>query len=193
MPPLSARNLLTSLLLISSLGGCVTVIDATTDEPLQIDAGKRSFGEYMDDRRLGTVIAVNIKKADPRLDDAHVNVHSYNAVILLTGEVADKELRDLAGATARKVNKVRQVYNELSIGPQTTFLSRTNDNWIQSRIKSKLLFNSDIDSSRVKIIVEDNVVYLMGMLTKVQTEKITEIVRKTRGVTKVIRAIEYLD
>jgi len=172
---------------------CVSVIDATTDGPIQIDPGKRSFGEYFDDKQLRTVILVNIKKADPQLDVAHINVYSYNSVILLTGEVPSKELRELAGTTARKVNKVRQVYNELTIGPKTSFLSRTNDNWIQTRIKSKLLFNSDIDSSRVKVITEDNTVYLMGLLSKVQAEKITEVVRTTRGVKKVIRAIEYID
>jgi len=187
------RNITGMLLSILVLCGCVSVIDATTDDPIQIDPGKRSFGEYMDDRQLKTIIAVNIKKADPRLGSAHINVHSYNAVVLLTGEVPDKQLRQLAGNTARKVNKVRQVYNELAIAPQTSFLSRAKDNWIQSHIKGKLLFNADIDSSKVKIIAEDNVIYLMGLLTKVQAEKITEIVRKTRGVAKVVRAIEYIE
>lgn len=176
-----------------SIGGCVPLMDATTDKPLQIDPGKRSFGERVDDRQLQTIIAVNIKKADPRLDTAHIRVYSYNAVILLTGEVPSNELRELAGNTARKVNRVRQVYNELAVGEASGFLSRTYDNWIHTKIKSKLMFNGDIDSSRVEIIVEDNVVFLMGMLTRDQAEKITEVVRKTRGVTKVVRAIEYID
>ncbi len=173
--------------------GCVSILDATREEPIQIDPGKRSFGGYMDDKQLKTVISVNIKKSDPKLKEAHINVHTYNAVVLLTGEVETAELRRLAADTARKVNKVRQVYNELTVGPKTTFLSRTNDNWIHSRIKSKLVFNTDIDSDRVEIIVEDNVVYLMGKLTKVQAEKITEVVRTSRGVDKVVRAIEYIE
>ncbi len=181
------------LLLLATLGGCTSLIDATTDEPLQLDPGKRSFGEYIDDSQLETVISVNIDKAHPQLDKARIHVHTYNAVVLLTGQVATKELHALAGNTARKVNKVRQVYNELTVDPTVTFGTRTNDNWIHSRIKSKLLFNGDIDSSRVEIIVENKVVYLMGKLTKIQAEKITEIVRKTRGVAKVVRAIEYID
>lgn len=175
------------------LSGCVAVIDATTTGPIQIDPSKRSLGEYVDDKRLKTIVAVNLKKADPQLDNAHINVYSYNSVVLLTGEVPSKEMRELAGKTARDVNRIRQVYNELSIGPKTTFLSRTNDNWIQSRIKTKLLFHTDINSKRVKIIVEDNTVYLMGLMTKVQTDKITDVVRRTRGVKKVVRAIEYID
>ncbi|WP_086930008.1 BON domain-containing protein [Agarilytica rhodophyticola] len=181
------------LLTLLGLSGCVAVIDATTTGPIQIDPSKRSLGEYVDDGRLKTIVAVNLKKAHPQLDKAHINVYSYNSVILLTGEVPSNEMRELAGKTARDVNRIRQVYNELTIGPKTTFLSRTNDNWIHSRIKTKLLFNSDINSKRVKIIVEDNIVYLMGLLTKVQTDKITEVVRRTRGVKKVVRAIEYID
>lgn len=183
-------SFLTMLFLLSA---CVPIMDATKEKPIQIDPGKRSFGEYMDDRQMETIIAVNIRKADPILKDAHINVHSYNDVILLTGEVPTKELRELAGKTAREVNRVRQVYNELSVGETTKFLSRANDNWIHSKIKSKLLFNGDIDSSRVEIIVENNVVFLMGMLSRSQAEKITEVVRKTRGVNKVVRAIEYID
>ncbi len=175
------------------MSGCVSILDATREEPIQIDPGKRSFGGYMDDKQLKTVISVNIKKSDPKLKEAHINVHTYNAVVLLTGEVESAELRRLAADTARKVNKVRQVYNELTVGPKTTFLSRANDNWIHSRLKSKLVFNTDIDSDRVEIIVEDNVVYLMGKLTKIQAEKITEVVRTSRGVVKVVRAIEYIE
>ncbi len=181
------------LTVIAILSGCTSFIDATTEEPLQLDPGKRSFGEYIDDQQLETVIAVNIDKADPQLDKARIHVHAYNAVVLLTGQVPSQELRALAGNTARKVNKVRQVYNELTVGPKITFGTRSSDNWIHSRIKSKLLFNGDIDSDRVDIIVENKVVYLMGKLTKIQAEKITEIVRKTRGVAKVVRAIEYID
>ncbi len=184
---------MTFFISLISLSACVPIMDATKEKPLQIDPGKRSFGEYMDDRQMETIIAVNIRKAHPQLKDAHINVHSYNDVILLTGEVPTKELRELAGKTAREVNRVRQVYNELFLGERSKFLSRANDNWIHSKISSKLLFNGDIDSSRVEIIVENNVVFLMGMLTRSQTEKITEVVRKTRGVKKVVRAIEYID
>ncbi|MFL0810802.1 MAG: BON domain-containing protein [Agarilytica sp.] len=181
------------LLIVNWVSGCSTVVEATTDEPIQVDPGKRSFGEYIDDNRLETIIKVNIKKASPKLKKAHVNVHSYNGVILLTGEVFTHDLRTLAGDTARQVNKVRQVNNELTVGPKTGFLSRANDSWIETRINSKLLFHTDIESRRVDVIVEDNVVYLMGKLTRAQLDRITDVVRTTKGVKKVIRAVEYLD
>ncbi len=184
--------ILLSLSLMST-SACVTVIDATTDEPIRQDPHERSFGGYLDDKNIRTVVAVNIKKASAALDEAHVNVYVYNGVVLLTGEVQSQAQRDLAGKTAREVTRVRQVYNQLEVRPKSKFMDRTVDNIMQTKIKAKLMLNKDIDSGKVKVIVENDVAYLMGLLTRVQTEKITEVVRQQPGIKKVVRAIEYIE
>jgi len=181
------------LVFIFSTSGCVTIIDATTDGPIKPDPNERSFGGFIDDKNIKTIVAVNIKKASAALDKAHVNVHTFNGVVLLTGEVQSQQQRDLAGQTARDVTRVRQVYNELSVQPKSKFLDRTVDNITQAKIKTKLILNSDIESGKVKVIVENDVAYLMGLLTKIQAEKITDVVRKQSGIKKVVRAIEYID
>lgn len=175
------------------LSGCVTVLDAATDEPISRDPGKRTFGGYVDDKQLKTIISVNLKKADQKLKDANVNVTVYNGVVLLTGQVPTKEAREKAGQVARQVNKVRQVHNELQVLPNTAMLSRTNDSWLATKINTKLMAHRDIKSSRVIVVVENSTVYLMGLLTRVQTEKITDVARTTKGVAKVVRAIEYIE
>ena len=179
--------------LASQFAGCVSVIDAVSDEPLQTDPTKRSFGEYWDDKQLKTIVAVNLKKASPEFKGLNIRVYSFNSVILLTGEVPTKELRELAGQTAREVTRVRQVYNELVIGPKRGFLDNAQDKLLGSKIKAKLFVYKDIKSSRVEVFVEDKQVYLMGLLSRTQAEKITEVIRRQKGVRKVIRAIEYID
>lgn len=176
-----------------TLAGCVTVLDATTDEPIRRDPGKRTFGTYIDDKQLKTIISVNLKKADPFLEQSNVNVTVYNGLVLLTGQVPTKTLREKAGDVARNVTKVRQVYNELQVLPNTSFLSRANDSWLATKVNTKLMAHEDIDSSRVVVVVENDTVFLMGLLSRVQAEKITEVARSTRGVAKVVRAIEYID
>lgn len=175
------------------LAGCVTVIDAVSDGPVNTDPTKRSFGGYLDDQQLKTIVAVNIKKADPYFKGLNLRVYSFNSVILLTGEVPSKELRELAGKTAREVTRVRQVYNELEIGPKRGFLENAHDKYLGSKIKAKLLVYKDIKSSRVEVFVENRKVYLMGLLSRTQAEKITDVIRKQKGVRKVVRAIEYID
>ncbi len=175
------------------LSGCVTVVDAVSDKPIQPDPTKRSFGTYLDDKQLRTIVAVNIRKASPDFGGLNLNVYTYNGLVLLTGEVPTPDLRTLAGDTARKVNRTRQVYNELQIAPQRSFFDNTKDAWLRTKIKTKLMFFRDIDSSRVELFVENRTVYLMGLLSQAQTEKITNVVRKQHGVRKVVRAIEYID
>ena len=175
------------------LNGCVQLTDAITDEPIQPDPGKRSFGTYWDDKNLRTIVTVNIKKSDPRFDDLNYKVYSFNSVILITGEVPDENLRKIAGNAARETTRVRQVYNELQVGETRGFGSNTTDKWLGTKIKTKLFAYTDIDSDRVEVFVEDHTVYLMGLLTHAQAEKITDIVRKQNGVNKVVRAIEYID
>lgn len=186
-------SILVSLLSLFTLSGCVSVIDAVSEEPIKPDPTKRSFGEYWDDKQLETIVAVNLKKASPSLKDLNIRVHSFNSVILLTGEVPTKELRELAGATARDLSRVRQVYNELDIAPQRGFWDNTHDKYLGSKIKSKLFVYKDIKSNRVKVFVEDRKVYLMGLLSRAQAEKITDVIRRQKGVRKVVRAIEYID
>lgn len=114
-----------SVYLICSLllSACVSILDAVKDEPIEPDPGKRSFGAYVDDNKLETVIALNLKKTGPGLDEAHIEVKVFNGVALLTGEVPSRELKQLAGETARDIPGVRQVHNELLIKANSTFLA----------------------------------------------------------------------
>ncbi|SMF51356.1 Osmotically-inducible protein OsmY, contains BON domain [Alteromonadaceae bacterium Bs31] len=189
----SALLIIFSILVPFSLSACVSIVDATTRAPIKTDPGKRTLGDKWDDGNISTIVAVNIRKASDELHEAHVNVYTFNQTVLITGEVPSKEAYELAGKTAREVARVRQVYNELQIQSQSSFLSRTNDEYLELKINSKLFGHRDIDSGRVKVIVEDEVVFLMGLMTQVQAEKITEVVASTGGVKKVIRAIEYIE
>ena len=97
------------------LTGCVSFIDATTSEPIKHDPGKRSLGTYVDDKKINTAIKVNLRKAGPGLEQANINVHTFNAIVLLTGEVPSIELRNQAGKIANESHLVRQVHNELLV------------------------------------------------------------------------------
>jgi len=158
-----------------------------------MDPGKRSLGSYIDDQQIETIAQVNLDKASPDLKTAHINVTSYNGVALLTGQVADNQLRQLAGSTVGAIAKVRQVHNELQIQGKTSILSRTNDSWLTTKVKSRLLAQKDIDSGRIKVVTENGVIYLMGLMSRIEAEKAVEVARTTGGVQKVVKAFEYID
>lgn len=181
------------LFLVLGLGACTRTIHAVTDEPIRPDPGNTSVGTNIDDWQIATLVGVNIKKADPGLERAHINVNAHNKVVLLTGEVPSAELRKLAGDTARAYRGVRQVYNELQVQGSSTLLSRANDSWLSTKVKTKLLADKEIDSGRLSVITEGGVIYLMGIVNRAEAERATEVVRNTRGVAKVVRVFEYLD
>lgn len=190
-----ASRLPTVLLLLGLVlsTGCTTLVDATTREPIELNPGERSLGMRIDDGKLETVASVNINKAHKRLDEAPIAVHSYNAVVLLVGQVPNKELRSLAGNTVGKIHSVRQVHNELEVEAPISFLTRSKDTWISTKVKTKLLASRDVEGGRVKVITENGSVFLMGLVSRAEGNKITEIVRRTSGVKKVVRVFEYID
>ncbi|WP_341936354.1 BON domain-containing protein [Marinimicrobium sp. C2-29] len=190
-----ASRLFPVLLLLSLVlsAGCTTLVDATTSKPIKLNPGERSLGMRIDDGKLETIASVNINKAHERLDEAPIAVHSYNAVVLLVGQVPNKELRSLAGDTVGKIHSVRQVHNELEVEAPITFLTRSKDTWITTKVKTKLLASRDVEGGRVKVITENGSVFLMGLVSRAEGNKITEIVRHTGGVKKVVRVFEYID
>jgi len=182
-------TLVTTLLYVSA---CTTIIDSATNQPIETDPGERSFGTYLDDQRLEIIASVNINKADPDLRLAHVDVTSFNTVILLTGQVPTNELKLLAKLTTDKVNGVKKVYNELQIKGNTALLVRTNDSWLSTKVKGVFIADDIIDSSKVKVIVEDGVVYLMGLLTQTEADYVSSVASSITGVQEVVKVFEYI-
>lgn len=190
----NVKHLATALTLCCLfLSGCSSIITATTSEPIRPDPTKRTFGVHIDDENIETIARVNLNKAHPALKGSNISVVSFNGIVLLTGQVNNQEMRQLASDTVLKLHRVRQVFNELEVGKPTTIWSASNDALITSNIKSQLLFRRGIKSSRIKVITENGTVYLMGILTKIQAEKAANIASMSSGVRRVVKAVEYID
>ncbi|MCB1616967.1 MAG: BON domain-containing protein [Pseudomonadales bacterium] len=180
------------LLMIITLTSCVSFVDATRKEPIKSDPGIRTFGNFIDDNAIETVACVNIRKAHTDLRAAHVSCVSFNGVVLLVGQVKNDEQRKLATTVAEKVKEVRQVHNELTLGGPISLPARSNDTWLTSKVKTKLLADREIPGNRIKVVTENGVVYLMGLLTNSEADRAVTVARNTAGVQKVVRVFEYI-
>lgn len=185
--------LLLSLMLL--LGGCASVISATTgDEGVEPNLGRRTFGAVIDDSGIETAIKVNLNAADPVLKSAHISVVSFNGVVLLVGQVPTQELKDLATRTALASSaRIKKVYNELELSGATTFLSRSNDAWLSTKLKTMMVADPNISGMRIKVVTENGVVYMMGLVTQQEANDAVDMVSTTSGVTRVVRAFELID
>lgn len=173
--------------------GCAEIIHVTTSKPIEMKSNTRTMGAKFNDEEIETAAKVNIKKSSPELEHAHVNIDSFNGVVLLTGQVPTEELRNLVADTVYQLSPVREIHNELVVGEATNFALRSQDSWITTKVKAQLLADSETESRRVKIITEMQTVYLMGMVTHAEADHITNMVSHTSSVQKVVKVFEYLD
>lgn len=183
------------LTLIGFISSCASVISATTgNEGIEENRGSRSMGAVVDDNSIETVIKVNLNAADEQLKKAHINVVSFNGTVLLVGQVPSQDIKNLATRVARtSSSRVKEIYNELEVAGATTFLSRSNDAWLTAKIKTLMLADAEVSGMRTKVVTENGVVYLMGLLTQEEANTAVNVVSNTKGVTKVVRAFEYIN
>src|SRR5690606_33680498 len=129
--------------------------------------------------------SVNIAKAHPDLEaQSRFSVTSYNGVVLLTGQVPRAELVQLAGDTARRVQRVKVVHNELTVGPRLSLLARNNDALITSRAKTRMLADGTIPGRHIQEGTEAVAVYLLGGVTRADARAAVAAAQPGGGVAR---------
>jgi osmotically-inducible protein OsmY len=118
-------------------------------------------------------------------DDAHINVTSFNQKVLLTGEVKDADIKGQVGAYVRAMKNVRSVFNELVIGPNSTYTARANDSFLESKIKTQMIFTDKLPSNSMAIVAEGSSVYLMGILSQNEAAIAKKVTSNADGVKDV--------
>lgn len=192
---MNRKPLLTSLLLAAALGlaGCTTVTGVTHQGTIDENYGKRTVGTQVEDQNIETKISHNLRRTDARLGDARINVDAYNGVVLLTGQVPSQELKESASEVAREVRNVREVHNELAIAANLPASQRLADSWLNTRIRTNLAANDRIDSGRLRVISENGTVYLMGIVTRTEADRIVEAVSAVGGMQRIVKVFDYMD
>ncbi len=188
------KPLLALALISCLLTGCTALVGASRDTPIEDDRGTRTLGSALDDNLIETKVAVNIAKQDPQLDSgSHIVVVSYNGIVLLAGQTPSAELKRKAEQATQDTQRVRKVYNELQITAPSSLLARSNDAWLTSKIKAQMLSDKDIPGARIKIVTENGIVYLMGLVTRQEATRATNLVQGVSGVQKIVKLFEYID
>ena len=176
-----------------ALSSCGSLLSTMNVGAIKDHPGERTMAQIIEDDNIETKVTVNIHAENKAYQNTHLVVVSYNGYVLLAGQVIDDALKSGATSVVRDIKGVRRIYNELEIGPPSSAMTRTNDTWITTRIKSVLLGSSDIPGTQVKVVTENGVVYLMGMVTKKESERISDAAATTSGVKRVVRLFELVD
>lgn len=193
---MKSRNLYFLLLwlpVVPSLPSCLAVGVGATVATIDIVHGRRTAGAYVDDGAVELKVREFFVREPELRKNAHLSVTSMNGIVLLTGEAPTVELRDQVGAKAKSVQGVRQVVNEIRVAGKTAWFSRANDTWLTSKVKTHLFTETKLDATRVKVVSEYGNVYLLGLVSRAEAARATEVVRGVRGVVRVVKVFEYID
>ena len=175
------------------LAGCGSLLASMEADPIEDKPTERTFAQQFEDESIETKAVVNIHAANATFDDANIVVVSYNGYVLLAGQVATEDLKALATNVVRKIHGVRRIYNELEIAAPSSALTRSSDTWITAKVKTWLLGSSDTEGTRVKVVTEDGVVYLMGLVSREEAERISRVAADISGVQRVVRLFELVN
>ena len=187
------RNVTVALVLPLLLSACGSFLATMEADTIEDDPGERTIGQFIEDDNIETKSIVNIHAADEAFDEAHIVVVSFNGYVLLAGQVGSEELKAKATNVVREVRGVRRIYNEMEVAAPSSGMTRTSDTWITTKVKSWMLGSSDIQGTRVMVVTENGVVYLMGLATKEEAERISDTAAGIGGVQRVVRLFEIID
>jgi osmotically-inducible protein OsmY len=152
---------------------------------------RRTTGTIVEDKSIQLKAIQAIQKAANDDPDVRVSAISYNNRVLLVGQAPSPKMRAGIVKAVQKVDKVRQVNNEITLDEPPSMLTRSNDSWITTKIKSEMAVTKDLNPTRIKVITENGVVFLMGIVDQEEEMIAVDIARHTKGVTKVVKIFEY--
>lgn len=185
------------LILAVALGGallqtaCVPlIVGGAAVGSAMVATDRRTSGTQLEDQGIELKTANRIR--EQLGDRVHINVNSYNRMVLLTGETRNDEDRAAVERIAQGVENVGNVLNEVGVGMLSSLSSRANDVAIAAKVKASLVDAKDLITNAFYVVVERGNVYIMGRVIEREATRAIEIARGVRGVQKVVRAMEII-
>jgi hypothetical protein len=111
----------------------------------------------------------------------------YEGRVLITGRLANEQMRQEAVQRTWKVEGVKEVYDEIEVGPETHFSDEARDTVISTRIRNDLVWDSQVKSINYTVKTENGVVYIIGSArTKDEMDRVTGYARNIPNVRRVV-------
>ena len=188
--PLRLATLALVLSLAPLLQGCFPVVAAGVGSAAMVAVDRRQPDVMLGDERIELTASQRISVAVK--DQAHVNVTAFNQTLLITGEAISARIKADIEKMVAEIPQVKSVVNELQVAGPSSFSARSNDTYLTGRVKAAFITGNKFSANDVKVVTEDGVVYLLGMVTRKEADDATEVARAIGGVKKVVRVFEYI-
>jgi osmotically-inducible protein OsmY len=192
--PTKTQNyrLVSLLAIIFLLKGCAGVVIGSAATSAMVANDPRTTGTVIEDQSIEIKTTNLLRKNKALVDGSRVSVTCYNERILLTGQARNEKTRSNIADLVKRVEKVRQIHNEIVVSAPISMLARANDTYLTTKVKSRLLARKELRVGHIKVVSEDGVVFLLGLVDIPTENAISKIARTTRGVKKVVTLFERL-
>ncbi len=184
------NTILLTISLCWTLQGCVPLVLGGAATGASVIHDRRSAGTVLDDKTLGLFLAGKIANNKRLSENSHVNVNVYNGLALLTGEAVNEQIKQEIGALVSDngSGNITHIANYLLIGPRSSFMNRLYDSKLAAKLKT-VLFDVKIagfDPTRVKVVSEHGVGFLMGIVTSREAQAVANVTRRVSGVRRIV-------
>lgn len=153
---------------------------------------RQAIEQTIDDQHITSEIQ-NVYFTNGELwEDNRIIVSTVNGYVLLTGQVRTGDLRQEAQTLAESIPGSSRIYNQISVATPITLFQQIQDAYITLSIKTNMMLTKNFDPSAVKIITDNGIVYLMGVVEPKQADQAASIASNTNGVTKVVKVFQYI-
>lgn len=181
-------KILSIMVLACLLQGCMNAAVSSA----QAVYDRHNLQNSLRDRYIILMAERKIYLDTPQFNNTNVSVTSFNGIVLITGQVPKPTQRVEIEAIVKQIHGVHEIHNLLTIAGPSSSLTRVSDSWITAKIKTHLIAMKDIDPSQIKVVTDNGVVYLMGIIPHAQADIAVDIARSTEGVREVVRMFYYV-
>jgi osmotically-inducible protein OsmY len=183
-----------TLLCVASLSGCASFISSGTGSaPVGTESGARSLGQVFIDSSIERTAKINLYKLDSRFKQSRVNIESFHGNVLLTGQVPDAHLKQLAEDNVRAMSDVKTVHNYIAVGNQIGYSTIMQDTTVTANTRGLIMKAVVVSDSKVRIHTEDGVLYVMGRLNTAEINDLNQVLQQVGNVTKIITLIDNVE
>lgn len=154
---------------------------------------RRTPSAFMNDQKIELRINKTLSSDSSLADDSHLSVTSFDGIVLLTGQVRHQAQLDRIVTLMEKENGIKRLHNEVHVATPTSMQTRSEDTWLTTRVKSEMLKQKSLNALQIKVITENGVVYLMGMVSHAEARAAANTAQSVMGVKGIVTVFEYLD
>ncbi|MDV2468542.1 BON domain-containing protein [Acinetobacter chinensis] len=188
------KHIAMTVLCVAGLSGCASFISGGTGSaPVGTESGARSLGQVFIDSSIERTAKINLYKLDARFKQSRINIESFHGNVLLTGQVPDAHLKQLAEDNVRAMSDVKTVHNYITVGDQIGYSTIMQDTTVTANTRGLIMKAAVVSDSKVRVHTEDGVLYVMGRLNNAEVDDLNQVLQQVGNVTRIVTLVDNID